>query len=84
MDEARERGIIDSNVCADVHPEFVQRCMSEILVIDVNRRTLELFAAPSKQILSRDLARPSATIRSSRFAKTDHCGMAVQQRVVNN
>ncbi|WP_245424068.1 sensor domain-containing diguanylate cyclase [Methylovirgula sp. 4M-Z18] len=51
IDEVRERGIIDFRVFTDVHPEFVQRCMSEIRVIDVNRRTLELFGAPSKQVL---------------------------------
>ena len=51
IDEARERGIVDFRVFTDVHPEFVERCMSEIRVIDVNRRTLELFAAPSKQVL---------------------------------
>ncbi len=51
IDEARERGIVDFRVFTDVHPEFVHRCMSEIRVIDVNRRTLELFAAPSKQVL---------------------------------
>src|SRR5581483_10763324 len=51
LDEARERGIVDFRVFTDVHPEFVQRCMSEIRVIDVNRRTLDLFAAPSKQVL---------------------------------
>jgi diguanylate cyclase (GGDEF)-like protein len=34
-----------------VHPEFVQRCMCEIRVIDVNRHTLELFAAPDKPSL---------------------------------
>jgi diguanylate cyclase (GGDEF)-like protein len=51
IDDARERGIVDFRVFTDVHPEFVQRCMSEIRVIDVNRRTLELFAAPSKQVL---------------------------------
>jgi diguanylate cyclase (GGDEF)-like protein len=51
IDEARERGIVDFRVFTDVHPEFVERCMSEIRVVDVNRRTLELFAAPSKQAL---------------------------------
>jgi diguanylate cyclase (GGDEF)-like protein len=56
IEEARERGIVDFRVFTDVHPEFVQRCMSEIRVIDVNRRTLELFAAPSKQALLRRLS----------------------------
>jgi diguanylate cyclase (GGDEF)-like protein len=60
IDEARERGIVDFRVFTDVHPEFVQRCMSEIRVIDVNRRTLELFGAPSKQVL---LARLSDIFR---------------------
>ena len=56
IDEARERGIVDFRVFTDVHPEFVQRCMSEIRVIDVNRRTLDLFAAPSKQALLQRLS----------------------------
>jgi len=34
-----------------VHPEFVVRCMQEIRVIDVNRRTLEMFRAPDKASL---------------------------------
>jgi diguanylate cyclase (GGDEF)-like protein len=56
IEEARERGIVDFRVFTDVHPEFVLRCMSEIRVIDVNRRTLELFAAPSKQALLQRLS----------------------------
>jgi diguanylate cyclase (GGDEF)-like protein len=56
IDEARERGIVDFRVFTDVHPEFVQRCMSEIRVIDVNQRTLDLFAAPSKQDLLQRLS----------------------------
>jgi diguanylate cyclase (GGDEF)-like protein len=51
IDEVRERGIVDFRVFTDVHPEFIQRCMSEIRVIDVNRRTIDLFAAPNKQAL---------------------------------
>jgi diguanylate cyclase (GGDEF)-like protein len=48
LDEVREQGIVDFRVFTDVHPEFVQRCMSEIRVLDINRQTLELFAAPNK------------------------------------
>jgi diguanylate cyclase (GGDEF)-like protein len=48
LDEVRDRGITDFRVFTDVHPEFVRRCISEIRVIDVNRHTLELFAAPDK------------------------------------
>src|SRR5882724_10975387 len=54
LDEVRDRGISDFRVFTDVHPEFVLRCMSEIRVIDVNRHTLQLFAAPDKaNLLSR-------------------------------
>lgn len=55
LDEVRSRGITDFRVFTDVHPEFVSRCMSEIRVLDVNRRTLELFGAPDKAALLRAL-----------------------------
>lgn len=55
LDEVREQGISDFRVFVDVHPEFITRCMSEIRVIDVNRKTLELFAAPDKETLLRCL-----------------------------
>ena len=51
LDELRERGISDFRVFTDVHPEFVERCMSEIRVIDVNQHTLDLFGAPDKATL---------------------------------
>ena len=51
MDELRERGIEDFRVFTDVHPEFVQRCMSEIRVVDVNAHTLTLFGALDKPTL---------------------------------
>ncbi len=51
LDEVRDRGITDFRVFTDVHPEFVTRCISEIRVIDVNRHTLVLLAAPSKASL---------------------------------
>jgi diguanylate cyclase (GGDEF)-like protein len=51
LDEVREQGIDDLRVFTDVHPEFIQRCMSEIRVIDVNAHTLILFGAPDKQAL---------------------------------
>nr|WP_229426624.1 sensor domain-containing diguanylate cyclase [Microvirga alba] len=55
LDEVRARGIMDFRVFTDVHPEFVERCMSEIRVIDVNRQTLDLFGAPDKPTLLRRL-----------------------------
>jgi diguanylate cyclase (GGDEF)-like protein len=55
IDEARDKGIRDFRVFTDVHQEFVERCMAEIRVIDVNQHTLELFAAPDKATLLRRL-----------------------------
>ncbi|WP_185984439.1 sensor domain-containing diguanylate cyclase [Aureimonas mangrovi] len=51
IEEVRSRGVEDFRTFTDVHPDFVARCMSEIRVIDVNRHTLDLFAAPSKAVL---------------------------------
>jgi diguanylate cyclase (GGDEF)-like protein len=48
LDEARHRGITDFRTFTDVHPEFVTRCLSELRVLDVNRHTIDLFAAPDK------------------------------------
>jgi diguanylate cyclase (GGDEF)-like protein len=55
IDDVRVRGVEDFRVFTDVHEEFVQRCMSEIRVIDVNKRTLELFGASDKETLLRNL-----------------------------
>jgi diguanylate cyclase (GGDEF)-like protein len=54
LDEIRSCGIVDFRTFTDVHPEFVGRCMSEIRVIDVNRKTLEIFGADHKtELLTR-------------------------------
>ncbi len=55
MDDVRARGVEDFRVFTDVHQEFVPRCISEIRVLDVNDRTLELFNAPDKATLLRSL-----------------------------
>ncbi|MBS0447813.1 MAG: sensor domain-containing diguanylate cyclase [Proteobacteria bacterium] len=55
IDDLRERGIEDFRVFTNVHPEFVERCMQEIRVIDVNRHTLTMFRAPDKPTLLRNL-----------------------------
>jgi diguanylate cyclase (GGDEF)-like protein len=57
IDDVRNRGVEDLRVFTDVHQEFVSRCMSEIHVIDVNSRTLELFGAADKETLLRNLPR---------------------------
>ncbi|MBS9476832.1 sensor domain-containing diguanylate cyclase [Ancylobacter radicis] len=48
IDDVRLRGIVDLRVFTDVHPEFVERCISEVRVIDVNQHTLDMFGASSK------------------------------------
>jgi diguanylate cyclase (GGDEF)-like protein len=55
IDEVRNQGIEDFRVFTDVHEEFVERCMSEIRVLDVNDRTVELFGAPDKPTLLHNL-----------------------------
>jgi PAS domain-containing protein len=57
LDELREQGISDFRTFVDVHPEFVERCLAEIRVIDVNRQTLSMFGAPDKPTLLRSLGR---------------------------
>ncbi len=56
LDDLRFQGIVDFRVFTDVHPEFVERCLREIRVIDVNRSTLDLFGAADKPTLMRRLS----------------------------
>jgi diguanylate cyclase (GGDEF)-like protein len=51
LDEARAQGIQDFRVFISVHPDFVQRCIEKIKVLDVNQQTLRMLAARSKQEL---------------------------------
>jgi diguanylate cyclase (GGDEF)-like protein/PAS domain S-box-containing protein len=51
LHEVRASGIVDFRTFLDVHPEFVERCMQEIRVIDVNQQTLAMFRAPDKLTL---------------------------------
>ena len=55
LDEVRAAGVTDFRTFIDVHPEFVDRCMQEIRVIDVNRQTLSLFGATDRDQLLRNL-----------------------------
>ncbi|NLC36680.1 MAG: GGDEF domain-containing protein [Alcaligenaceae bacterium] len=49
--EVRQRGIVDFRTFTEVHPEFIDRCLDEILILDVNQYTLMLFRAPDKTTL---------------------------------
>jgi diguanylate cyclase (GGDEF)-like protein len=55
LEDIRSNGIEDFRVFTDVHPEFVERFMREIRVIDVNQHTLSLFQAADKQTLLENL-----------------------------
>lgn len=55
IEEVRMQGITDLRMFTDVHEEFVQRCISEIRIIDVNEHTLQLFGAPDKATLLRSV-----------------------------
>ncbi len=48
LDEARGIGIQDFPVFLSVHKEFVDRCMAQIKVLDVNQQTLAMFGATNK------------------------------------
>ena len=47
----RAEGVTDLARHLRLHPAFVQQCIASIKVIDVNRRTLEIFRASSKDEL---------------------------------
>lgn len=51
LDEVAASGVGDFRTFTDVHPEFVERCMEQLRVIDVNRQTLTMFGAPDRQTL---------------------------------
>ncbi|WP_066458047.1 sensor domain-containing diguanylate cyclase [Castellaniella caeni] len=54
FDELRVRGVSDFRTFLDVHPEFVERCLQEVRVLDVNGYTLKMFKAPSQaELLAR-------------------------------
>jgi diguanylate cyclase (GGDEF)-like protein len=55
FDQLSAEGVKDGWEYLLAHPEEVDRCMGMIRVLDVNRRTLEMFGAASKQELIQNL-----------------------------
>jgi len=51
LDEVAASGVTDFRTFTDVHPEFVERCMEKLRILDVNRQTLTMFGAPDRQTL---------------------------------
>jgi len=55
FDELHAQGITDLQSHLEGHPELVDHFMSLIRVLDVNQKTLDLFGAPSKEVLIANL-----------------------------
>lgn len=55
MDQLRHIGIEDFRTFLDVHADFVYQCVEDILLLDVNQATLDLFKAPDKDTLFKNL-----------------------------
>jgi diguanylate cyclase (GGDEF)-like protein len=55
LDELRAQGITDIQAHLFSHTELVDRFMSRIRVLDVNQRTLDLYGAPSREVLLANL-----------------------------
>ena len=51
FDQLRAEGVDDLEAYIEDHPDCVARCMAMIRVVDVNRRTLEVFGAKTKKEL---------------------------------
>ncbi len=55
LDQLRHLGIDDFNTFLDVHPDFIQQCIRDVLIIEVNQATLDLFGAPDKNTLLQNI-----------------------------
>ncbi len=51
LDRLRDMGIDDFRTFLDVHNDFVSLCIDDIVLLDVNQATLDLFNAPDKDSL---------------------------------
>ena len=55
LDQLRNMGIDDFRTFLDVHPEFIKQCADDIILLDVNQATLDLFKAKDKETLFKNL-----------------------------
>lgn len=67
LDQLRDIGIDDFRTFLDVHPEFVNQCVEDILILDVNQATLDLFQAPDKATLLKNTHKIFAKEMASTF-----------------
>ncbi len=87
LDEVRANGISDFRTFIDVHPEFVDRCMREIHLIDVNDQTLSMLGARDRDELARNLEKVFRDDIHQSFAEQLielWSGVLVQQRETVN
>ena len=69
FDTLRAQGITDLQVYLGEHPEVVSHCTTLIKVLNVNRKTVELFKANSKEHLLANLNRVFRDEMGEHFAK---------------
>jgi diguanylate cyclase (GGDEF)-like protein len=55
LDQLRHIGIDDFRTFLDVHTDFVNQCIEDIILLDVNQATLDLFKAKDKETLFKNL-----------------------------
>ncbi|MFC2996472.1 diguanylate cyclase domain-containing protein [Acinetobacter sichuanensis] len=55
LDQLRALGIEDFVTFLDVHADFINQCVDDIILLDVNQATLDLFKAPNKETLFKNL-----------------------------
>ena len=55
LDNVRALGIEDFKTFLDVHNDFINECIKDIVIIDVNQATLDLFGAPNKDVLYKNI-----------------------------
>jgi diguanylate cyclase (GGDEF)-like protein len=69
FDTLRSQGVVDLQTHLEEHPETVLYCAGLIKVLDVNRKTLELFGASSKEQLLNNLDKVFRDEMGNHFAK---------------
>jgi diguanylate cyclase (GGDEF)-like protein/PAS domain S-box-containing protein len=57
IDELRGAGVVDFSAYFDAHPEVVVESAARVKIVDVNRATLEMYQAESKEQLLADLTK---------------------------
>lgn len=49
FDDLKKQGVVDFESYLDSHPEFIDECMREIKVLNVNQQTVSMFKAQTKE-----------------------------------